>query len=386
VWGAVLKDDYSRRQHVRFICAEKLNAMDALDFLLDAFREMGIPLMLYSDRDKIIRCQRMFRAEAILNRAFPDSGGFRLEQHEAGNSKATGKVENAHQVIAEYEKLIGVSTQVRSMDELNSFAAEMDEHYNWRIHRGTGARPMQRWQAGTTALRVPPSKLLDSAFKADEFEVRIGPRVTIEFQGGTYQLPRERPYTDWIEQKVTVLWPPDESYFWIIRHPQAQMLADAKLDADWHQIERILAQTDAAGEFKRTEESSRQILSKQLKAETKERRKLAKATGEDLLVPGFEVPLNDAKPALMPKKKIPTDPALLPPSFGGRPLDIYAATRLLIAEGVFANPIAAEEKQWLAQTFAGREAMMDTELRAAVAQRVSLIAEDSAPLMEAISA
>ncbi len=87
--------------------------MHVIDFLLDAFRELGVPRVLYTDNDAVIVSRRMKRAASILDRAFADTGGFKLDQHLPGNSQATGKVENAHQLVEKFEKLFGVEERYR---------------------------------------------------------------------------------------------------------------------------------------------------------------------------------------------------------------------------------------------------------------------------------
>lgn len=364
LWRFLLKDDASRKIFLRYVDCDAPNAINVIDFILEAFRELGVPLVLYSDKDGVLRCKRMLRAASILDRAFAESGGFRLLQHQAGNPQATGKVESGHKYVEECEKLIGVNNRVRTMEELASFGQQISDYYNWRIHRTTGRRPSEAWQSDAAALRMPPPKTLDSAFTADEFSCRITARVTIEFKAAEYQLPRTRPFTNWIEQKVKVIWPPGEEFFWLLGP-----------DDQEHQILRTLAGTDEAGLFKRTEESTRQVMSKRLKASDKEQRKQIKEAGDDVAVIGFELPLSTPQPTMMPKKTI--DPSLaewaragvVTSSFAGRPLTLYAAKQLLISERVFSTPIAADELAWLTQLFGDREELPDTELRDAVAKR-----------------
>jgi len=138
LWCFALRDDCSRFQYSRFVACDAPNANNVLDFLLECFRELGIPLILYTDKDRVIRSRRLFRAESILNNAYADAGGFKLVQHEAGNPKATGKIERAHQIIQEYENLIGVSYKERTLEELNHFAQQIDLETNWEIHRKIG--------------------------------------------------------------------------------------------------------------------------------------------------------------------------------------------------------------------------------------------------------
>ncbi|MBD0370291.1 MAG: hypothetical protein ICV60_05610 [Pyrinomonadaceae bacterium] len=373
LWKFGLVDDFSRLKYVRFVACLKPTSIHVIDFLLEAFRTLGIPRVLYSDRDRIILSKRMARAESILNRYFEyfNLGGFKLDQHQAGNPQATGKVEVGHRIVEEYEKLIGVSYRQRTLEELNAFCVQLCDHYNWRENRATGEKPMIRWQAGHKALRIPPDKLLDSAFKADEFECKLTAKVTISFQGAEYQLPRKSPFVDWINKTIKVIWPPDESYYWIVG-----------LDGNEYEIERKLARADVAGEFKATPETTRQKTLKNLRASTQERKQAHMEEGTDLITPGFETPLVQEeeaanRPPLFPKKREKTNPDLLaalgpgivPPSMSGHLIDYWTAVALLVEEEVFSTPAADHEKEWLKAVFAGRDEILDTELRERLAER-----------------
>jgi hypothetical protein len=373
LWKFGLVDDFSRLKYVRFVACLKPTSIHVIDFLLEAFRTLGIPRILYSDRDRIILSKRMARAESILNRYFEyfGNGGFKLEQHQAGNPQATGKVEVGHRIVEEYEKLIGVSYKQRTLEELNGFCAQLCDHYNWLENRATGEKPMLRWQAGHKALRIPPDKLLDSAFKADEFECKLTPKVTISFKGEEYQLPRKAPFVDWINKTLKVIWPPDESYFWIVG-----------LDGNEYEIERKLARADAAGEFKATPETTRQRTVKALRTSSQARKSSHKEAGTDIITPGFETPLvieaeAANRPPLFPKRREETDPALLaslgtglvPPSASGQLIDYWSALSLLIDEEVFTAPVPDSDKEWLKSVFGNRAEILDTELRERLAER-----------------
>jgi transposase len=364
LWKFVLVDDYSRFKFVRFIGVKKANSCDVIDFLLSAFRELGIPRILYSDNDAIIVSARMRRAASILDRAFAESGGFKLQQHTPGNPQATGKVEASHQMVERFEKLVGLKYQTPDLDQLNIFCDRLCERYNATANRATGDAPMLRFRAGNAAMRVPPPALLDSAFKADEFTRNIAADLTISFDGQRYQIPRKRPFVDWAGKKgckVTIVWPPEAAFFLLVG-----------LDGIEYEIERKLAQADAAGEFKAPEESVRQAALKELKASAASRKAAHKEAGTDLTVPGIDVPFEmPAMPRVMPRTRIETDPLLLaalaPPSAAGRPLDYWTAVELLLDQGSI--DASSRDKEWVKSVFAGRAEILDTELRQALASR-----------------
>ena len=389
LWKFGLVDDHSRLRYVRFVACGKPNSMDVIDFLLGAFRELGIPLVLYTDNDAIIVSRRMKRAASILDRAFTSSGGFKLDQHAAGNPQATGKVEAGHRVIEKFEALIGVKYETPSVANLNDYIVRVCNRHNWSPHRETGVAPMLRFRTGQHAMRVPPDALLDDAFKADEFEVSIHADLTISFQSERYQLPRTAkvcslpnpflPLAGRRGVKITIVWPPSADYF------------VAVVDGNEYEVDRVLARTDAAGEYKTVAETPRQQAVKTLKKSAAERKQSHKEAGTDIIVPGidteFVLPgaVNHEAVAIIPRTKVETNPELLaalspgtiPPSMvDGRLLDLWSAANWLVTDGLFAlndfDQVAQSDMEWLKSLYAGRNEVSETEIRDALAQRAAV--------------
>jgi hypothetical protein len=388
LWKFGLVDDHSRLRYVRFVACDKPNSINVIDFLLPAFRELGIPLVFYTDNDAIIVSKRMRRAASILDRAFASSGGFRLEQHAAGNPQATGKVEVGHQIFEKFEKLIGVKYETPSLEALNEFTVAVCERYNWTSHRETGAQPMLRFRSGHGSMRIPPDVLLDDAFKADEFEVSIRADLTISFKGESYQLPRSpriaglpNPFLSLAGRrgmKITIVWPPNADYFVAVH------------DGIEYELDRVLAKADSAGEYKSVAETRSQQAMKALKESAAARKQAHKEAGTDIIVPGIDVPFAASAQApdsiaMMPRKRIETNPELLaalgagvvPPSMvDGQLLDFWSAASLLAEEGLFerteAGQVAAVDMEWLKSVYNGRDEVLDTELRVALGQRVQV--------------
>lgn len=379
LWSMVLKDDHSRLTYQRFFAVHKPNSSHVIEFLLEGFRIMGVPLTLYSDNDAVIISQRMRRAEAILNKTFETSGGFRLLQHEPNNAQATGKVERAHQVVEEFDKLIGVKYTSPTLAELNNFSLWLCDRYNRTVNRATGEEPRIRFRAGHNEIRVPPPAILDAAFKADIFEVRINADVTIEVDKVFYQLPRTaqlkgqpNPFlalAGLSKQKISIVWPPDVDFFTAI-------LADGSE----YTIDRIVAHTDAAGQFRKLPETKAQTARKSLRASAAERKQTHKAAGTELLVPGFNTQVEADTVSTFPRQRVETDPALLNVlthgaasqlNQAGRLIDYFTAAELLQEDGTFNKPLLEDEKSWLKDVFAGRSEIEDTELVARLAERPS---------------
>jgi hypothetical protein len=369
LWKFALIDDYSRYKYVRFYAINYPTQSHIADFCLGAFREMGIPLMLYSDNDTKITGQRMQHAASLLNQAFADSGGFRLEQHEAGNAQASGKVERLHKIFEKFEKLIGVRYQTPGLEELNNFCRNVCEALNWKKHRTTGVEPAIRFNSTHRVLRVPPPAVLDGAFKADRLDCKLEADFTVSFGGARYQVPRERPFSDWINQMVKIVWIPEADFFVLIG-----------LDKNEYEIEKKLAAPDAAGEYKQAQESKRQRATKALKESAKERKRLYKDAGRDIVVPYFASSEEAAShPITLPKRKdeLPAatlntlSPGSVPPSYSGRLIDYWTALAWLVDEGLFANPASQADKDFLSSIFDGRSEITDTEMRARLAERPS---------------
>lgn len=368
VWKFTLIDDFSRRRFFRFYPINKPTSIEVIDFLLHAFRKLGVPKTLYTDNDAIIVSKRMRRAESILQKAFDESGGFRLLQHAPHNAQATGKVERSHQVIEKFEKLIGLKFQTPSIEALNEFCDQVCEALDWQPHTTTGEKPILRWRSTSTALRVPPNETLDAAFKCEEFTRRLNEDVTISYKGKTYQIPRKRPFVDWITKTITVIWPAGEAdWFTVIG-----------LDGTEYEISRTHASADAAGEFKQTEETTRQRTMKVLSSNAAERKAEHKATGTELLVPGFDAPFETntvARPTMMPKAVIEMPLDRLPAAAQTdttvfKYLTFWPAYKALVDEGALTTDQA--DKEFLRGVFDGRDEITDAEIRTALEARTAV--------------
>lgn len=374
VWKFTLIDDFSRRRYFRFFAIDKPTSIEVITFLLDAFRTLGVPQTLYTDNDVIIISKRMKRAESILNKAFEESGGFALKQHAPHNAQATGKVERSHQVVEKFEKLIALKHEVPTIEALNEFAETVCDRLDWEESRATGEKPMLRWRSTNTALRVPPPAVLDAAFKAEEFMRRLNEDLTISYKGEAYQLPRKRPFVDWITKTLQIVWPAGEADWFVV----------IGADGVDYEVSRTNATADAAGEFKAVPETKRQQSMKVLNAKAKERKERERETGEALLVPGFDAAFEakqEPRPVVMPKVvvEMPVErlaeaaPGAIQPSLtaSGRWLTYWAAVKALVEEGAFdpESESFAADKAWLKGTFGTQEELAESEIRAALAAR-----------------
>ena len=273
VWRFVLLDDFSRRCFVRYVGVHKPNSSHVVDFLLQAYSEMGIPLRLYTDNDKIIKFGRNARTTEILNKVLIDQGGYENTFHLPGNSRATGKVERLHQTIEQCEKFLGRFIAERgslSLEEMNErFAPRVMKTINVdRVHSETGQTPIDRWNNTFCAVRTLNYEDLRSAFMADEYELKLRGDLTFRLKGRSYQLPTSDmyPFANWIGQKLRVVFPDGPPFFTVVG-----------LDGVEYDIAKEDQKPDVAGNLKSTRQTDAETYRKEARAMAREAAKAVKA-------------------------------------------------------------------------------------------------------------
>ena len=385
LWKFTLTDDKSRKKFVRFVACSKPNTVHVVDFLKEAFARLGLPLKLYTDNDGVIVNKRTLRGARFLNEAFKDSGGFELIQHLPHQPQATGKVERAHQIVEEYEKLIGIKVEFGNqptVEALNRFADWTCERQNSRVCKATGVAPNVAFRATTNPFRKIDADQFDAAFKARDLLLRIHPDVTIAVDSVKYQLNRgdQYPFNELAaaKQKVEVYWIDDDDFFAVVTP-----------SGDEFVVQKVEARADIAGEYKALPETVGEKSRKQLKASQKERIKDVRSqqkAAEDpvLVVPGIdtdEIAVRDEKILEFPRaieegdidrlNELTHQLASDAPEFS-RPLDTWAALEYLQDEhSVPKEPCSelTEVKSWLRTVFNGSDAITEAELNAAFINR-----------------
>lgn len=391
VWAFSAIDDFSRFVFVRFKAIDKPTASDVINFELECFRAMGVPLVWYTDNDPAIVNQWNFNAAAILDRAFPDNGGFLLDQHKPKNPNATGKIERVHQVIEEAEKLIGALTEAPTLEELNLFAERVCSRKNWEVHSTTRIKPAIRFRAGTGVIRMAPDAVLDAAFNSTTKEVKVNGDLTIRIDSKRWQLPRgpqisfalggtkqvPNPFPDLAirGESINVIWPRQAEWFVAIARGEE------------YEFPKVEAVADAADEHKSIAEPTAVQNQKFFKAKAIELKRAAREAVKrgqksPIVVPGFHVEFEGAeetRPAMMPRRQVSpslaqwAEAGAVPPSMAvGRQLDYFDAVQLLQAEGELSKPITEWETGWLKSVFAGGSVIAETELRERLAQRSTI--------------
>lgn len=389
LWKFSLVDDYSSKKFVRFVACEKPNTVYVSEFLKAAFLLMGLPFMLYTDRDVVIHNKRTMRGAKFINEAFKDSGGFILDRHQAGNPQATGKVERAHQIVEEYEKLLGVKAEfgtLPNVDGLNNFADWLCDRYNNKVHRTTGIAPNIAFRNTTNPLRIINAEQFDAAFKARDLSLKVNADVTISVDNIKYQLSRKDsdPFIQLAAsgQKIEVYWLDDDIFF-----------ACVVPNGDEFIVEKLPAKADRAGDYKTLPETVAEKTRKELKRSQKARKIAIKEAQklQDaplLIVPGLDTPIPERAAGILnfPQKTEIGDEAKLDelthqiasktPDYS-RQLDLFDALDLMQAEELAPSRPCdelTEIKAWLRELFGKRDIISEAVLRQALQNNPLVIA------------
>jgi hypothetical protein len=281
LWKFTVVDDKSRKKFLRFVACPKPNTVHVVDFLREAFLRLGLPVMLYTDNDSVIVNKRTLRGARFLDAAFKDSGGFELLRHLPGNPQATGKVERAHRIVEEYEKLIGVKIEFGSqphIDALNRFADWIAARYNSRPHSVTRISPDAAFRATTNPFRMIDPAQFDAAFKARDLSCKVARDVTIMVDSVRYQLSRREadPFNFLAEtgQRLEVYWLDEEEFFACVTPAGEEYI-----------VEKIPARADLALDYRNLPETRSERTRKELQRSQKERIRNMKEDGAGCVSP-----------------------------------------------------------------------------------------------------
>jgi hypothetical protein len=372
IWKFTLVDDYSRYPFVRFVQCRKPNGTHVVQFLNEAYREMGVPLQLYSDNDTIIKNGRNAAAAKLLNKILADSGGYELVQHLAGNSQASGKVENAHQWVEKAEKYFGLKQQDEplTLEMLNRFAIDKCQERRYAVHRGTLEIPAVRFNDQRRVMRIPPPATLDMVFLADQFTVKLRDDLTFAHKGQSYTVPSEWQALCFSQcgQEISVTMLPGADFFILI-----------DLAGNEHEIPLVLATPQKAGEFKSLPQTATQRVKKELRESAKARKEARKDVGQKRVIPHFDTTFDTSQaPAIFPQRTqeitvadiAAAAPGLVPPShYAGVLWNYWKALETLVTEGVLTP--SDEHKDLLRAVFGDAEQMPEMNVREGVTKRLT---------------
>ncbi len=208
-------DDYSRSLYARFTLGNHTSAwMDTLYRAWSkkdtpAFPFYGIPKILYSDNDSVIKSRRFKTAMEKLDVI--------LISHAVGNSQAKGKVENSFKLLQEFEKVTKIK-RFKSLEEANEALFDFLIGRNSRIHSTTKKAPFARWlEIDPEKLRNTPSEEIFNLLHLDFTTRLVHGDLHIEMFGKKFYLPRKVPFINYVARKVEVCWyPRDEERIFVI--------------------------------------------------------------------------------------------------------------------------------------------------------------------------
>ena len=372
VWRFALIDDFSRRVFVRYVGVEKPNSSHVVDFLLQAYAEMGVPQKLYTDNDKIIKFGRNARTTEILHKVLIDQGGYENIFHLPGNSRATGKVERVHQSIEQCEKVIGQYIAERgnlSLEALNDkFAVGVMQKINNQVHSETGQTPLQRWDSTFCVVRTLDYTSLRSAFMVDEYEIKVRGDLTFRIKGKQYQLPSGDmyPFADWAGQKLRIVLPDDQPFFTVVG-----------LDGNEYDVVKEISAPDAAGDFKSTRQTNAEKLRKEVRAIAKEDAKRVKAGITEPIRYFDDAPIETEQTnvARFPKPEQPVEIERIPEIAPGRTVAVHnPSVNFWEAVSRYGDQFStkAECKKFMDTLFATRDEecwLLQTEIETALESR-----------------
>lgn len=296
VWQLMLIDDHSRRRFLRYIVARAVTSAEMVRFISEAYCELGVPHLLYTDGGGEFK-GRHTDAAKILNMlpTIAETGGYRHLAHLPNNAQATGKVETAHKWAEKMDRLVGLAVSEGrnvTLESLNTFAEQICIHYNNRVHSKTGETPMARWHGKRSLIRRLDPTVIESALLSRTFEPRLEASMTVRLDKVEYKVPGVRPFVDHIGHKLRVVAPGAIDHL-LICLPDAAGKFSKLADGDFWVL-KVPAAADAAGEFRRVAETSAEILRGQLRATRKaniaEIKEQNATTGEIEPIPFFDVP------------------------------------------------------------------------------------------------
>ena len=378
VWRFVLVDDFSRRCFIRYVGVDKPNSTHVVDFLLQGYAEMGVPLKLYTDNDKIIKFGRNARTTDILNKVLLADGGYENIFHIPGNSRATGKVERLHQTIEGCEKVIGLYLAQRgslTLEALNEqLAPGIQGRINNEVHSETGLAPLERWESRLSVIRRLDYESLRSAFMADEFVVKLRGDLSVRIKGKSYQLPTGEmyPFANWAGQKLRIVMPDGHDFFTVVG-----------LDGIEYDVVKQPAAADTAGEFRSTRETDANRLRKDLRREARNADTLVRSSQDRGLIPFFDDDSAVRSPhsamenvSRFPKPEISVDPARVEAEAPGRVESHNPAVHYWEAVSKYSASFAskAECKQFFDSIFPSRDEeswLLESDIEAALENRHS---------------
>lgn len=211
-----LVDDFSRAIYARFTLGNHTFAW--MEFLYEAWRKKdddagfpfhGLPKILYSDNDTVVKSGKFTHAMQALN--------VKIVTHKVGNPRAKGKVEGSFKLLQEFEKV----TRVRNWQSLEEANADLFDYLymcNNRKHSTTKQASFARWQSITAErLMEMPEQEIFRLLHIESQTRLINKNMTVKIEGKEWQLPFRSPFINHVGAKVEIYrMPGDFEKLWMI--------------------------------------------------------------------------------------------------------------------------------------------------------------------------
>ena len=372
IWLYSILDDYSRAKFA--LLYRSLNQYNHLNFLCRAWSEKerpsefpfyGLPAHIYMDNgggNQAIKFRVALKKLGV--HTIPTDPSYNTP-HAA---RKRGKIERAFQDYGEWLKIFQIRplTWAEACESLHQFVLAL----NRRVHSVTHAAPFSRWlEIGRP--QHAPSQELWRVFHHDHDRRLVSKNLTFSIDRHLYRLPEQRPYLDWIDQKIEVYWEPGNyskvfAVFGAREIELAENTAEIVRPAFSYPREE---REPTAVETARAAAAGQDHSGMKLYATDG---KVSGAMTERLLTPS---PI----PSYLPRRGEAFDETKIAeksvvgadlrvrPSFAPERWLVYvAAARQLQEEGFLSRPLSGAEQAWLKGLFAGREKIAETELNDAV--------------------
>lgn len=250
-------DQYSRLCYYEFM--RGCSTPYWLEFLFNAMTRkwdnypfFGIPKIIATDNDSVVKSKLFTDAMHKL--------GITTWQHKPGASYSKGVVESGFRKIQAREAISKVKP-MQTLEEWNLFAYDVMLKFGNEKHSGHGDTPINSWlnsiAENPAHLRQAPTEELYDTLLYDEFTRLVANDLTISFNGVTFQLPREAPFNEMINHKITffihrskpdcirVFW--KDKYHDVAYEPRAVYAPGQVPEIQWAETKRskLIAMADA---------------------------------------------------------------------------------------------------------------------------------------------
>lgn len=196
-------DQFSRLCYYEFMAGNSTPYW--LEFLFNAMTKkwdnypfFGVPKIIATDNDSVVKSKLFQDAMHKLDIA--------VWTHKPGASYSKGVVESGFRKIQAREAISKVKP-MQTLKEWNEFAYDVMLKFGNEKHSAHNETPINSWLNSIAKnpehLRQAPREELYDTLLYDEFTRLVANDLTISFNGITFQLPRETPYFDMINHKIT---------------------------------------------------------------------------------------------------------------------------------------------------------------------------------------